>query len=473
MIDTQQHPIEAALYCCSATPLAGRLLVAVSGGADSMALIEALRRPDDMGYGRDNGERASRRLVVAHFDHKLRADSARDAEHVAEYARAHELQFVLGSGDVARRARATRRSMEEAARDARYEFLAETATHLRIPAVLTAHTRNDLVETVLMRILRGTGRFGLAGIPVRRDIFYRPLLSVLRRDTVDYCTRLGVSFVDDPTNVDTTYFRNRVRLEILPELRAVFPDIDEKLYRMATYARDERDEFEATADEWYRANVTVDEDGAVMIGIEGFRRVEEGTITRLLHAACVRNQMSRDVGLVHYHRLAEMTRDDQIGSSADLPGFSVRREHDALVMRRSGFSAKPVAEAHPLVVPGTIYVGGMWRLESDYVPVEEARLDIAFGQDLDNTVYFDADVVGERLVVRAPRPGDRMRPFGLKGHKKLSDLFIDRKIPRRYRESSILIEGESIHWVSGLATSEESRVGPGTTRVIRLKATRA
>ncbi|HEU4929735.1 MAG TPA: tRNA lysidine(34) synthetase TilS [Candidatus Krumholzibacteria bacterium] len=484
MIEVQEHPVEAALYCCSATPLKGRLVVAVSGGADSMALLEALRRPDDLGYRDDHGERPSRRLVVAHFDHKLRADSARDAEHVADYAHQHDLQFVLGSGDVARRARATRRSIEEAARDARYEFFAETATRLRIPAVLTAHTRSDVVETVLMRILRGTGRYGLAGIPVRRDIFYRPLTSVTRGDTVDYCAARGVSFVDDPTNADTRFFRNRVRLEILPELRAVFPKIDESLYRMAMYARDEREEFEATADEWYRANVAIEDDGTVTIRMGELRRFDEGTIARLLHAACVRIRMSRDVGLVHYHRLVELTRDDQVGSSADLPGFSARRDHDALVLqcgwRRDGFPAGerpqggettgPALQTIP--IPGRVRAGD-WSLDAEFVSVEEARRAIAQGEAGPDVAYFDANAIGAGLFVRSPRPGDRMRPFGLDGHKKLSDLFIDRKVPRRYRERAVVIEGSAILWVPGLATGEEGRIVAQTQRVVRVRATRA
>ncbi len=473
-----RHPVERAVSASFITRPGDRAIVAVSGGFDSMALIEALR---DAPFS----------VVIAHFDHRLRVDSARDAEHVAAYARSCDLEFVLGSEDVARRARETRRCVEEAAREARYEFLGETATRLHASWVLTAHTRDDLIETVLMRILRGTGRYGLVGIPRRRDIFSRPLLGVTRRETVDYCVARGVAHVDDPTNLDKAFFRNRVRLEILPELRAVYPGVDESLWRMAMHAGDEREEFAATADEWCGRNISGESDGTVAVRADGLQGLDDDTVARFLHAACVKLSLNRDVGAVHYLRLVELARTDQIGASADLPGFSARREHDALVLKRAGLRDSPqggsvsrardefaheglaVTSLAPTQGDGACRMRfGAWSVEAEFVAVEEGRRAIAAGKAGDDVAYFDADAARELLVVRPTRPGDRMQPFGMDGHKKLSDLFIDRKVPRRVRERAIVIEGHSIYWVPGVARSNLAPVGDATARVLRLKAVR-
>ncbi len=467
MILDGMHPVDRAVHRWWFTAPAGDAIVAVSGGADSMALVESLRRL---------GSRVGRRtLTIAHLDHGLRPDSIDDAVHVMEYATVHELASIGRAEDVAQRVRDNRMSVEEAGRNARYDLFAYAARQFHAAFVLTAHTQTDHIETVMMRILRGTGEAGLAGIPSQRGVFVRPLLGVTREHTIDYCVRNDVEFLNDPSNEDTQFFRNRVRHQILPELRAVFPKIDGALLRIAARARSEQAAFADRTDEWHRALVTVDGDEAMTLRIGGFGDADDETVARFLRDVCARNGWARDVGRVHYTRLAALFRDPRPGSSADLPGFSARREHDAVVLRRasaaSGPNRQPIAES-TLVIPGRVQAGG-WLLDTAFVSGEAARRSITTDAGGPDTVYLDADAVGERLVVRAPRPGDRMRPLGLEGHKKLSDLFIDRKVPRRCREDAILIAGQSIHWVSGLATSEESRIGPQSRRVIRLKAARA
>ncbi|HXV13063.1 MAG TPA: tRNA lysidine(34) synthetase TilS [Candidatus Krumholzibacteria bacterium] len=454
MILPLEHPVERALVASALLPRDGVVLVAVSGGADSMALVDALR--------------AVVQPVVAHFDHRLREDSAHDAEHVAAYARAHGLEFVLGSEDVARRARAERASIEEAARNARYQFLTATAKHLGASCIATAHTQTDQVETVLMRILRGAGRVGLAGIPARRGSFVRPLLGITRADTRDYCASRGVVFVDDPTNEDVQFARNRVRHQILPELRAMFPSIDDALLRIAEGARGEQRAFEARTD--VRRVVREEESGVWVLGLDAFEALDDDDATALLRDALAHAGLAHDVGRVHYQRLLELVRSTHAGSSVDLPRVRARREHDAIVLRpREAASERPAAL---LTIPGRTRAGD-WLIETSFIDAAAARRELAGASRDATTAYFDADAVSTRLVARAPREGDRMRPFGLDGRKKLSDLFVDRKVPRRARERALVVEGETIHWVPGVATSDDGRVLPETARVVRMKATRA
>ena len=476
------HPVERALAWSALVPRDGGVLVAVSGGADSMALVDVL------------GKNAAHRLIVAHFDHRLRDDSARDAEHVAAYAREHGLEFVLGSEDVARRARLQRASIEEAAREARYEFFAATAERCGAVVVATAHTRSDQVETILMRILRGAGSAGVAGIPARRGLFVRPLLDVARADTRDYCATHSIAFLDDPSNDDVRFFRNRVRHEILPSLRAAFPAIDDTLLRLADSAQREQRAFDERTDGWIRENVREETPGVWVVGLDMFTLLEDDDATALWRDALVHAGFARDVGRTHYARLLELARDPHAGSSADLPGFSARREHDALVLCRTA-SERPaagVADGAPaapgggvigdrtrraaftarLTIPGRTHAAE-WTIDADFVAGDDARRVIASREAGGDVAYFDADALSTPLFARAPRPGDRMRPLGLDGHKKLSDLFVDRKIPRRHRERALVVEGDTIHWVAGVATSGPGCVGPATTRALRLRATRA
>jgi tRNA(Ile)-lysidine synthase len=485
ILDRSLHPVERALAASSLIPTCGIVLVAVSGGADSMALVDALR----------TANRRARRLVVAHFDHRLRDESARDAEHVAAYARSYGLEFVLGSDDVARRARAQRASIEEAAREARYEFLSAVAERVGAECVAIGHTRSDQVETISMRILRGSGRVGIAGIPERRGLFVRPLLDVTRAETRDYCVTRGVAFVDDPSNADLRFERNRVRLDVLPALRASFPSIDEALLRLARSARREQEAFATRTEGWLRDNVREEAPGVWTLRLSGFDGRDDDDATALLREALVMTCGARDVDRAHYARLLELVRDNRAGRSADLPGFSARREHGALVLRlqaRWSLDAISAAQDHvstaakechargperrgtiapaAVVVPGRTQIGD-WTIEADFVSRDEALDAIASRAAGGHVAYFDADSIATTLVVRPTQAGDALRPFGLGGRKKLSDLFIDRKVPRRARARAIVIEGDSIYWVPGVARSDVGPIDHATASVVRLKAT--
>lgn len=205
------------------------VLAAVSGGPDSMAMLSILR---------DLTGELRFRLAVGHFDHKLRAASADERKLVEDFAASLSLPFHSGEEDVRERVESTGDSLEESARKARYRFLHTVAAHIHADHVATGHTRNDNIETVLMRIIRGTGIRGLAGIPRKRGKLIRPLLCLGRTDTLSYCTRAAVPFVEDPSNEDRRHFRNRVRLDLLPFLSSNFhPAVEDNLGRLAQNAQ--------------------------------------------------------------------------------------------------------------------------------------------------------------------------------------------------------------------------------------------
>ncbi len=442
-------------------PNDGVVIVAVSGGADSMALIDALLHGDH-----------TTRFVVAHFDHKLRVDSARDAQLVAAYARTHGLEFVRCVEDIGRRARAQRKSVEEAARDARYEFFAETAAHKGAAAVVTAHTQTDQVETVLMRILRGTGTAGAVGIPERRGLYARPLLGVTRADTRDYCTSRGVAFLDDASNGDVRFFRNRIRHEVLPQLRVAFPAIDESLLKIAERARCERAAYAARTQGWFERFAREESEGVYVVRTKGFDSVDDSDASELLRDVFARAGYARNVGRVHYRALLELVRSAHAGGAVDIPGFSARREHDAIVLRRRSQTPEDVAPfSVPVSIPGRTRAGD-WNIDVSLVEVFKARLEASSRGSGLAVAFLDVADLSLPLVARSVQPGDAMRPSGLGGTKKLSDVFIDRKIPRRERATALVIESKSIVWVPGVARSDIARIRDTTEYALRVEARR-
>lgn len=431
------HPVARAVrdHVDEATVLA-----AVSGGADSMAMLDALCALA--------AERPRLRVVAAHFDHRLREDSVRDRDTVAAFAAARGVAFVSGAGDVRARARSARESLETAARAMRYAFLERAAAEHGADVIATAHTRSDQVETVLMRILRGTGARGLAGIPARRGRIVRPLLSVARGDTHDYCAAHGVPFLADPSNEDRRHARNRVRHDVLPALRSVYPGLDSALERIGANARAACDRADERVRDLVTTHLRADGD-AFVLDAAAFADLDDDERQHLLSRALDAMDAHRDVSRVHYRALLSLARDTaRTGAAVDLPRLRARREHDGLVFapRPEGTGAEAPA---PLVlnVPGAVVIGG-WKIDAWWTGAGP-------------------------IVVRFPRPGDRMRPFGMAGTKKLSDLFIDAKIPQRQRARTPVVEmGGEIVWVAGVAAGEATRVSHEHEPRVRLAATR-
>jgi tRNA(Ile)-lysidine synthase len=224
-------------------PTAGRVIAAVSGGSDSVALVHLLRELESLGELHLAG--------LAHFNHQLREQADRDERFAADVARRLQLPFLSDREDVRSRARRERRSLEHAARAARYEFFERARRHLRGDVVALGHTRNDQAETFLLRLVRGAGPRGLASMHPRHDAIVRPLLDCTRRELRAFLDRRRIDYVEDETNEDVSVARNRVRAELLPLLASRFnPAIVDVLAREAELAREVWDWLEAAAREW-------------------------------------------------------------------------------------------------------------------------------------------------------------------------------------------------------------------------------
>lgn len=446
-------------------PQGARVLAAVSGGPDSVALLYLLHELAS----------ASRLHLagLAHLDHRLRgSESARDAEFCRQLADSVRLPLEMGSVDVAGEMARRRTSLEETARAVRYDFLEGARVRLGAEVVAVGHTRDDQAETVLLRLLRGAGTRGMSGIHPRAGTVVRPLLDISRRDVVRYLASRGLSFVEDSSNRDVTRARNRIRHEILPALTAGFGEaVPAVLARQADIAREDDAVLAGLAAE-AASRIVQSSKEQVALAVEPLQR-EPPAIARRVVQRAIEGLGEPRPGLVHIDAVLALLAAGR-PASLDLPGrrrAELRRAGGVLVIRRHSAAVRsdPADWAHHLPIPGR-------------VAVPEAGLTcLAVRQPFDHgrglpfragglTATLAGTEVGPTLVIRAWQPGDRLRPLGLGGQKKVQDLFVDRKVPRAHRGRVPIVTDESgrIVWVAGHALAEAFRVTPATKSVVVL-----
>jgi tRNA(Ile)-lysidine synthase len=448
-----------------------KLVVAVSGGADSVGLLLVL-----VGLQRE----LDIRLHVAHLDHRLRgAASQADARYVAGMARRLSLPATIESRDVRAYGRGHRLSLEEAAREVRYAFLAGVADAVGAGRVAVGHTAADHVETVLMHLVRGSGLGGLRGLrPLSRlayggrDItIIRPLLVLTRAETAAYCRQHRLRPRSDVSNLSTGPFRNRVRLRLLPELRKYNPRIDAALARLARLAADDLDFIEEEAAQ--RWGEVVSEDGEAVIMDRQKLAVLPPALRRHLLRAAVASRLGglKDVEAGHIEDLLDAL-EKPAGKIVGLPGgLRLTVEHDRLLLGRDANSCPfPALEGEAaLLIPGRTRLPG-WEVQAEIVPPVEGQKYV----DSDSlTAWLDFGRTGDKLTVRARRPGERLQPLGLGGTKELTEFMIDARIPRAWRPRiPVVTSPEQVVWVVGWRIDERVRVTGATRRVLRLSFTR-
>jgi tRNA(Ile)-lysidine synthase len=448
-------------------PRGARVLAAVSGGSDSVALAHILHELDGSGEFVLAG--------VVHFNHQLRAAANSDEAFVRGIADRLGVPFLTDRGDVGARARRQRRSLEDAARAARYEWFERARTAAAADVVALGHTRDDQAETVLLRLVRGAGPRGLSGMHPRNGAIVRPLLACRRDELRSWLAARGLSFVDDETNVDVTIPRNRVRAELLPVLAERFnAAIVDVLADQADLARD--------AWKWMAEEAASLAQHAVRARDTGTVAVRELDVARLAAAPIALQRLViwnalRDVGgramtFAHVDVVRRMLGDTPPGN-ADFPGQRVERIGGALVLtgRPAGTAGRRVAAAanlfqYSLSIPGEVVVpdAGIVSVE----PLAGATVRSAADR---SAALVRADLCGGSLVVRNRRPGDRFRPVGVGGRKKLQDFFVDRKIARERRDAVPIVadENDRIVWVAGYEIDEAFRVTDRSQPVLLLK----
>ncbi len=424
----------------------GRILVAVSGGLDSMVLLYLLHRLAPQFGGR---------LSVAHFNHQLRGRASdADESFVRKTATALGLPFRAGRGAVKAFARQRGLSVEMAARELRHEFLARTAVRLKCRVVVLAHHADDQVELFFLRVFRGAGGEGLAGMkwhspsPANRTIeLVRPLLVVSKAELSAFAAKHEIRFREDASNAFADILRNRVRLELLPLLRRRFqPALDQNVRRLMTIVSGEAEVVDAGAREWLAAKRPA------------FDRLAVGVQRRVLQLQLQHLAVVADFELIEALRLAA-NQPVSVGAALSLVREQSGRISKVVV-------AKDEFRSNRLAL----------RLNAEPQEVEFAGAEIKFNVKIQRGVgsrraaagseFFDAAKVGAKIVLRHWQPGDRFRPIGMNAAVKLQDWFTNQKIPRLRRRELIVATtaGGEIFWVEDQRIGERFKLTAETPR---------
>ena len=454
------HPVAAAIARL-ALPPDSLILATLSGGPDSVAMLHALATlRTHHGF----------KLEVAHLNHRLRgAEADRDEAFVRELCARLGLALVVGR---TRNLATTTANLEERARDTRHNFLLRLANQRHASFIALAHQADDQAETVLMRLLRGAGAAGLAAMaecgPGR---LWRPLLAVKRSAILAYLDAIGATWVTDSTNASSAILRNRIRLDLLPMLEREFaPGLSTRLTELADEMRALDDYVSRAA----QAELTRRLDGP-RLGIEGFPQLHPALAGALLREF-IRERLGslRHLSRDHVETMRELCHQTNPSGSVVLPGgWHLRREYGFVRLERTDASNRT-----PSSTPRRVRLkeSGMTRVSCCGFTFR-SRLtgptsDESIALPCDTTeAIFDVDQLEGALDVRVVRPGDRLAPHGLSGSRKVQDLFVDHKLPRRLRAAwPLVVAGEQIVWIPGIARSRTALVTSASKKVRHLRA---
>lgn len=437
-----------------------KVIAAVSGGPDSICLLNVLfALKDKLGIS----------IAAAHVNHCLRGREAdEDEEYVRRFCDRLGIEFYSKKEHIRRVAEEKNISIESAGRIVRYEFFNELKDKLSAQKIAIAHNSNDQAETVLMRIFRGTGTEGLTGIrPVRDGIFVRPLINVSRQEIEEYCRENMLNPRVDKTNLESIYTRNKIRLELLPYLKKNFnPDIINALNRLADTVSKDNEYLEEISLNKFRSYCEF-RGNKVIIKKDAFKE-KESILSRIIRNSIYKiNGSLYNLERIHILEIINLyTRGT--GKKIMLPGNIIAENvyGNIYIYTYSEEDFNNINKEHRINIGENKFFEDYKLFISSQVLQFDKKIDFL---DKNNSKYFDYNKINGNIFIRYRQTGDVFSPLGMKGKRKLKDIFMDLKIPRQERERVPLIcFGNEIAWIVGYRISEKFKIDNTTKKVLQL-----
>jgi len=432
-----------------------KVVIGVSGGPDSVTLAYILTSLQSE-FGTS--------FYIAHLNHMIRpVEAEKDVRFVRDLANRIGLPLFIKHENVPDFIKEKKVSPEAGAREVRYAFLNETATKVGTNKIALGHTLDDQAETLLLNLFRGSGHTGLGGMLPVHDKYIHPLIECSKEEILSYLKENKLDYCLDSSNLEPVFQRNKLRLELLPQLAKDYnPNIKETLFRTSLILQEEDLYLESQAQRYVPRILRRGKDRNVMLLIKEFRNVPSALKPRILREAIHRAKGDLlQLGFGHIEDLLNLINEKPSGSRLDLPGEIIaQKEYENLCIRKGKI---------------TLQQAGQYTIKKTILNHNKPLHSYRATHD---TAYFDADKVGLSLFVRTRKIGDYFYPQGASGRKKLSDFFIDHKVPREMREKipllitrvkTVQLPEQKIIWIVGYRVSEEAKVTQGTKKILKVE----
>lgn len=444
-----------------------RVLIGVSGGPDSLALLYFLDKFK---------EGLAIELGVAHLHHQLRGRQAdADEAFVMEFCRERGIPFFSIKKDIATIAKKKKISIEEAGRHERHAFLNFLASEEGFDRIALGHHLNDQAETMLMRLIRGSGVKGLGGMKANRDsLLIRPFLFLGKKDLVAYCEKNKLAFRTDASNFAGDYTRNKIRLEIMPAIRTINPQADQHFFDFSQIASGYEEFLQAYVDQ-IEGQILYQEDGLVHFDRRNWLKEKAIVQSELLRRGIIQFKGSlKEIEYNHIMTLQNLLRSDKTSSEIHLPGGIkvVRRYNQVRIEDR--ITPAPLFYSPRLIIPNKTYIIAFFRLILEVEQLDQGYFEknkkISLNHKNDSEKYFDYDKIGGDLYLRTRARGDFFYPPGLAGKKTIKKFLIDRKVEREKRSLIPLLAVENeVLWVIGYGINERLLIDETSSKILRVK----
>ncbi len=440
-----------------------KILVGLSGGPDSVCMLNLLCSIRD---------EEKIEVAAAHINHMLRGEEAdKDEEYSKRLCESLGVRFFSKRIDINKYALETGKSSELAGREARYDFFDEIINKINFNKIATAHNANDQAETILMRIMRGTGLEGLGGIPVEREGKYiRPILFMKREEVEQYCKENNLNPHIDATNLERIYSRNKVRLDILPYMKNNFnPNIVETINRMALLLQDDNEFIEGEVNKAYKDNC-FERENSIFISKNLFN-IHSAIVTRVIRKALFAiNKSNYDMEMKNIEDIIELSN---LGTNkrVDLPkDIYAENVYGDIIIRKKEYIKNKLSNELTLNKKDILHnevIFDEYIINFDLVNNKDIK------QENDELIKkFDYDKINN-VTIRYRKDGDRITPLGMKGSKKLKDIFIDMKIPKEKRDEIPLIQfNDEISWIVGIKMSDKFKITKETKHILKVSVKR-